>query len=229
MKTLALLFFLSFSLTTFAQSDYQINQAIEFFRTNKMANGEIKNVLTEKDIEGSPYLTAEFIKGDVYTSSKMQFVDIPLRYNIYNDEMQFQSPDGNIAAIAAPEVIEKVTFGDYTLEYIPFVNAKKMRRGFFKLVVKGNASLYARPNIEYREPVPPGAYKDPEPARFVGKPDTYYIRIGMDAAQKIENKNDLEVVFPDHNKEVAGFIKKNKVNQRKEDKLKALVEYYNSL
>ncbi|WP_167606581.1 hypothetical protein [Maribellus sediminis] len=229
MKTIALLFFLACSLSTFAQGDYQLNQAIDFFRTNKMVNGEIKNMISEKDIEGSPYLNPEFIKGDVYTSSKVKFVEIPLRYNIYNDEMQFQSPDGKVAAIAAPEIIEKVTFGDYTMEYIPFISAKKIRRGFFKLVVKGNATLYARPNIEYRQPVPPGAYKEPEPARFLEKTDSYYIRIGMDAAQKIESKSDLENVFPDHAKEVANFIKKNKVNQRKEDKLKALVEYYNSL
>ena len=229
MKTFILLIFLSLSLSTFAQSEYQLNQAIDFFRSNKMVNGEIKNILTEKDIEGSPYLNPEFIKGDVYTSSKVKFVEIPLRYNIYNDEMQFQSPDGKIAAIAAPEIIEKVTFGDYNMEYIPFVNAKKIRRGFFIVLVKGNATLYARPNIDYREPVPPGAYKEPEPARFINQPDSYYIRIGMEAAQKIENKNDLEAVFPDHKKEVADFIKKNKVNQRKADKLKALVEYYNSL
>jgi hypothetical protein len=229
MKTLILLLFLFLSLSTLAQGNYELNQAIDFFRTNKMINGEIKNMLTEKDIDGSPYLTEEFITGTVYTSSKIQYNDIPLRYNIYNDQMQFKSPDGKIAAIAAPEIIDKVVFGDYTMEYIPFINAKKVRRGFFVLLLEGKASLYARPNVDYREPVPPGAYKDAEAAKFIEKPYTYYIRIGMEAAQLIEKKKDLEAVFPDHKKEIENFIKKNKVNHRKEDKLKALVEYYNSL
>ena len=229
MKYILLITVFLLSLSSFAQNQYQLSQAMDFFRTNKMINGEIKNVLTEADIEGSPYMTDEFINGSVFTTSKIQYNDIPLRYNVYNDEMQFQAPDGNIAAIAAPEVIEKVTFGDYTMEYIPFTNAKKIRRGFFVLLVDGNVKLYARPNVEYRPPVPPAPYKEPEPAKFLAKPDTYYIRIGLEAAQLIENKKDLEEIFPDHKKEVATFIKKNKVNHRKEEKLKELVEYYNSL
>jgi hypothetical protein len=229
MKYILLITAFLLSLSTFAQNQYQLSQAMDFFRTNKMINGEIKNVLTEADIEGSPYMTDEFINGSVFTTSKIQYNDIPLRYNVYNDEMQFQAPDGNIAAIAAPEVIEKVTFGEYTMEYIPFTNAKKIRRGFFVLLVDGNVKLYARPNVEYRPPVPPAPYKEPEPAKFLEKPDTYYIRIGLEAAQLIENKKDLEEIFPDHKKEVATFIKKNKVNHRKEEKLKELVEYYNSL
>ena len=35
------------------------------------------------------------------------FTEISLRLNIYNDEMEFKSPDGNIAAIATPEIVEK--------------------------------------------------------------------------------------------------------------------------
>jgi hypothetical protein len=229
MKYILLITAFLMSLSGFAQNQYELSQAMDFFRTNKMINGEIKNVLTEADIEGSPYMTDEFINGSVFTTSKIQYNDIPLRYNVYNDEMQFQSPDGNISAIAAPEVIEKVTFGEYTMEYIPFTNAKRIRRGFFVLLVDGNVKLYARPNVEYRPPVPPAPYKEPEPAKFLEKSDTYYIRIGLEAAQLIENKKDLEEIFPDHKKEVAAFIKKNKVNHRKEDRLKELVKYYNSL
>jgi len=229
MKYILLITAFLMSLSGFAQNQYELSQAMDFFRTNKMINGEIKNVLTEADIEGSPYMTDEFINGSVFTTSKIQYNDIPLRYNVYNDEMQFQSPDGNISAIAAPEVIEKVTFGEYTMEYIPFTNAKRIRRGFFVLLVDGNVKLYARPNVEYRPPVPPAPYKEPEPAKFLEKSDTYYIRIGLEAAQLIENKKDLEEIFPDHKKEVAAFIKMNKVNHRKEDRLKELVKYYNSL
>jgi len=229
MKKLIVALLLFSGLTTFAQNDYELSQAMDFYRTNKLMKGEVNNSLTEDDIEGSPYLNKDFIDGSVYTTSKIQYNDIPLRYNIYNDEMQFKSPEGNVAAIAAPEVIEKVTFGDYTMVYVPFTNAKKIRRGFFILLVDGNAKLYGRPNVEYRPPVPPAAYKEPEPAKFMEQPETYYIRLGLEAAQKIEKKKDLEAIFPDHKKEVANFIKKNKINHRKEDKLKELVEYYNTL
>lgn len=229
MKHILFLIILLISHTAYAQTNYELSKAMDFFQTQKMFSGENKNMLTESDIEGSPYFTEDFVEGSVYTTSKVHYQDIPLRYNIYNDEMEFKSPEGGIAAIAAPEIIEKITFGEHTMEYIPFTNLKKIRRGFFILLEEGNAKLYARLNVDYKAPEPAAPYKDPEPAKFIEKPYSYYIRIGMEAAQKMESKNDVEAVFPDHQKEIADFIKKNKVRHRNEKKLKELVNYYNSL
>lgn len=229
MKKLLLAFSIFSSLTIAAQDNYQLRNAIDLFRSNIIADREMKNALTETDIDGSPYLNDEFITGEIFTTSKTQFSNIPLRYNIYNDEIEFKSPEGNISALGVPEIIDKLVFGDYTMIYAPYTYAKKMNRGFFIVIISGKASLYVRPNIDYIKPVPPAAYKDAKPAKFVKKVDTYYIRIGTDAAQLIENKKDLEKVFPDHKKEIAAFIKNNKINHRKEDKLKELVDYYNSL
>lgn len=229
MKNISLVFFILFSLTLSAQSDYQISNQLDFFRSNKIAKGEIKRTLTEADIKGSPYFNDDFINGNVYTTSKTMFSDIPLRLNIFNDQMEFKSPEGNIAAIATPEIIEKVTIEDHVWFYAPYSTAKKIKRGFLKLLVNGEAKLYVRPIVEFKDAVPPSGYKDAEPAQFKKQADTYYLRFGEEAAQLIENKKDLEKVFPDHKKEIAAFIKNNKINHRKEDKLKELVDYYNSL
>ena len=43
------------------------------------------------------------------------------------------------------------------------------------------------------------------------------------------NKKDVIDSFPDHKSEIETFVNKNKVNLKKEDGLKKLVEYYNSL
>ena len=229
MKRLLFVFSIFSSLTIAAQVNYQLRNAIDLFRSNIIANKEIKNALAETAIDGSPYLNDEFITGDIFTTSKTQFPDIPLRYNIYNDEIEFKSPEGNISALVAPEIIDKVVFGNYTMVYAPYNYAKRMNRGFFRLVTSGKASLYARSNIEYCEPVPPAAYKNAQPAKFIKKADSYYIRIGEDAAQKIENKKGLPEIFPEHYKEITVFIKRNKTNDRKEGDLKELVDYYNSL
>lgn len=229
MKTLSLIFVMLFNLSLGAQNNYELNSALDFYRSSQMEKGEVKNILSETDIEGSPYLNYEFINGNVYTKSKTQYTDIPLRYNIYNDEVEFKSLEGSIEAITDPETIEKVTVGDNVLVYIPYLTFKKTNQGFFKLITDGPTKLYARANIQYKEPVPAAPYKDAEPAKFVKKEDTYYIRFGEEAAQLIENKKDLVKVFPDHKKEIAAFIKNNKINHRKEDKLKELVDYYNTL
>ena len=229
MKNMLIVFFILFNLTLSAQSDYQISNQLDFFRSNKIAKGEIKRTLTEADIEGSPYFNDDFINGNVYTTSKTMFTEIPLRLNIYNDEMEFKSPNGNIAAIATPEIIEKITIGNDIWVYTPYSAGKRVSRNFLRLIAKGKVKLYVRPNVSFKDAVPPSGYKNAEPAQFKAQADTYYIRYGEEAAQLIENKKDLEKVFPDHKKEIAAFIKNNKINHRKEGKLKELVDYYNSL
>lgn len=211
-----------------AQVDYQISSALDFYRTNKMATGDFNQTITEDNIDGSPYLNNEFIEGTVFTTSKYQFVDIPLRYNIFNDDLEFRTADNKVMAMATPEIIERVTFGEYEMVYIPFFSAKKTKRGYFKVVVNGNISLLARPQILYQKPEEPGAYKEAKPAKFISKPDKYYLRNGMDEAVKIDKKSEVIDFFPAHNDDVSAFIKKNKIKTNKEAGLKKLVEYYNS-
>ena len=61
MKNILLVFFILFNLTLSAQSDYQISNQLDFFRSNKIAKGEIKRTLTEADIEGSPYFNDDLL------------------------------------------------------------------------------------------------------------------------------------------------------------------------
>ncbi|MEN8115814.1 MAG: hypothetical protein ABFS16_02485 [Bacteroidota bacterium] len=226
---IAAIFIISSTGLSNAQDIYQLRQAMDFFHTHQLQTGEWKKNLTESDIEGSPFLNDEFINGTIFTTSKFQFVDIPLRYNIYNDNLEFKTPEGQTLAMAAPETIEKAEFGDYKMVYILYINVKKIRRGFFKVLAEGQASLYAKPAILYKEPEEAGAYKEAEPAKFISRPDVHYIRIGMEPAKLVSNKKELIAAFPDYQEEVAAFIKKNKTKPNRPERLIELVGYYNSL
>lgn len=212
-----------------AQSSYQLAETLDFFKSYKMQTGDWMQTLSESDIEGSPFLNDEFITGSIYTYQRMQFNDIPLRYNIYNGNLEFKTPEDQILALAAPEIVEKAIFGNFVLSYVPFILSKKIKNGFLKLIEEGTVSLYAQPEIMYQKPQEAGAYKDAEPAKFMERPDGYFIRVGKEAATKFTNKKELISIFPDHQKEVADFIKKNKIKINKEKSLQQLVQYYNSL
>ncbi|WP_303918317.1 hypothetical protein [Draconibacterium sediminis] len=213
----------------YAQSIYDLRNAIDFFEANKISKGEYRTRLTESDIEGSPYLNDEFTTGTIYTYQKIQYNDIPLRYNIFNDEMEFQTPDKQILAIAAPEIVEKAVVGENTFSNIPYKLGNKVKRAYFILLSEGKLSLYARPEVLYQKPKEAAAYKEPEPAKFIKRPDTYYLRLNEQPAVKIESKKDLENFFTDHQSQLESFIKKNKIKPGKADKMMELVEYYNSL
>jgi hypothetical protein len=217
----------AFTQNTF-HSAYEIKQAIDLLDFNRRHSGNTSNVLTEANINGSPFLNDEFIEGSLFTTSKTQYVGVPLRYNIYNDQIEFLPGEGPAQELAAPETIEMIEYGDYIFEYIPYTVAKKIYRGFFIVEEKGNATLYSKPQVNFQDAKKPAAYQDAVPAQFIKRPDTYYIRVGMEPAMLIAKKKDLEEVFPDYENEIADYIKKNKVRPNNPESLKELVQFYNS-
>lgn len=219
----------SFAASSMAQTNYEMRQALDFFRSNKLVSGDWKNSLTESDIEGSPYLNDEFVDGTVFTVQKQQFVDVPLRYNIFNDQMEFKTQDGEVQAIATPEIVEKVNIGDIQMVYLPYSISKKIRKGFFTVIEEGKASLYLKHEIFFQKAVEPAAYKDAEPAKFEKRPDEFFIRVGSAEAQLIDNKKDLLDAFPDKQNEIEKFVKQNKIKTNNSENLLEVIRYYNSL
>jgi hypothetical protein len=186
-------------------------------------------VSTGADINGSPYLNDEFIIGTLYTVHKIQYADIPLRYNIYNDNLEFKTPSEEIQALAAPEIIEKAVIGETLLTNSPYLFSGKIKKGFFIIIEQGKASLYAKPGVVFLPATQPAAYKDAEPSKFAKKPEEYFIRIETGPAQLVTSKKNLISIFPDNQDKTEIFISKNKIKTNKHESLKELVKYYNSL
>ncbi|MCA1758954.1 MAG: hypothetical protein LC658_04210, partial [Bacteroidales bacterium] len=203
-------------------------KAMDSYRSTKLIGGGL-NALTEKDIEGSPYLNNDFISGKVITTTNAEYVDIPLRFNIYNDQIEFKTEGEEIMILAASEIIEKIEFGEYKIFYAPYSYAKKIKRGFFIVMEGGKADLYAKPEIKFIEATKPLAYQEAQPAKFNRRSDSYYIRIGMDEAKLVENKKTLVDIFPDNKDKIEEFIKKNKTKTNDPESLKELVQFYNSI
>jgi len=233
MKTyiLTLFFFLGLINYSYGQITlpYETQQTIDFYQTNKFITGSGNKTLDESNIKGSPYLDDEFNYGSIYTVQKMHFADIPLRYNIYNDDLEFKTPEGEVQALATPDIVEKAVFGSIQLVYCPYIVSNKNKKGFFVVLEEGKVSLYAKPGVIFREGTAPGAYKEPEPPKFVKKSDDYYLRVGSGQAQIIGNKKELIALFPDNQDKIKSFISKNKTKTNKPESLKELFKYYNSL
>ena len=209
--------------------DYQLRETMDFFQSSKTSTADWKLAFTKSDIKGSPFLNDDFVQGTVYTTSKTKYVGLPLRYNAYNDQLEFKTSDGQLQTMSQPETVEKIEFGEYNMVYIPYFNAKKIHHGYFIVLEEGKASLYLKSEVIFKEAEKPAAYHEAEPASFIKKPDCYYIRIGLEQAKKVDNKKELIAVFPDHNNEIEAFIKKNKIKASKPDSIIKVVKYYNSL
>ena len=225
-KYLTLFFLAIVSGTAFAQADYQVKQLSDYYRSNKMVTSDWKRDLTIEDIEGTPFLVKDYTNGTIYTIQKQKFVDVPLRYNMYNDRIEFQTADGNAAEIAVPDDVEKIEFGTYEFWYVKLSGGKK---GFLQVLEKGEACLYAQHKALFRDKKAPAAYQDAEPARFEQLPTVYFIGIMGEEAKPAGSKKELVQIFPDHQAEIETFISKNKIKSNKPESLTELVKYYNSL
>ena len=224
--TLLMIVFISAGLKA---QNYQLQNVYDFYRL-QMRNEKLSEPgLTENNIEGSPYDSKEFREGYLVTVTNQKYVGLFLRYNIFNDRIEYRDEAGNPMAIAYPEAINHVVIGSAKYIYSPYAVQKKVVKGFFRVAEEGRASLFIRKNIGFQEAQPAAAYKDPEPPKFLKKPDDFYIRIEPSEAKLISNKSDLPLAFPDKNDQIDEFIKKNKIKANREEDLAKLVRFYNSL
>lgn len=208
---------------------YELKGTDDFFRMNQLLNKTGNKELTLNDIDGSPYLDEEFINGTVFTTEKTKYENVPLRYNLYNGDLEFKNPAGELLVIAKPEIVEYAAFGDYRLVYCNFYQGPKPKQGFLLLIEEGKASLLSKLTVILKEGSQPAAYKDAEPPQFVRRADEYYIRMGTGIAKPAGNKKSVLEAFPDNQDKIDDFISKNKIKLNKTEGLAAVVKFYNTL
>jgi len=191
-------------------------------------NAAAKNVdITE--IQGSPFLTDSFVIGSIYTTGNGHFQNIPVRYNIYTDNVEYIMGVSSVLEFKNPETVEKVEFGNYKLIYLLQSNKNKSGNGFFVVLAEGKATLLAKLKVTLLNPSPPGGYNDAQPPRFSRNPDTYYIKVAKNHPNFIRNKRQLINSFPDSRDELSNYIKANNTKISDHKSLTELVQFYNSL
>lgn len=186
-----------------------------------------KKILNESDISGSPYLNKEFVLGSLLTNERIKYIDVPLRYNIYNDEIEFEMSEDSYLAIEAPETIKKATIGNDEFIYAVKRNKKGDQYGYYQLVSDGKVKLLSRYNIVFEEGTTTTGYKKPRPPRLIRNSNTFYLQIANNEPQQVSAKKDLEAIFGQQSQEMKAFIKKEKLNIRQEADLAKLIKFIN--
>ncbi len=187
-----------------------------------------RNNLTLNEISGSPYLDSEYKPGTVTTDDNAVYKDIPLRYNCFNDIMEFEK-DNKSYELLPKEKIKRIEFGGQVFIYKDIEGEGNNDKSFFQLLTEGKADLLARFGIKFYEAEELRGFADPKPARFDDFSETYYLSIDNGPAQMIGNNKKLVKAFGDKQREIGNFISKQKLSAKKVDDLKKIVAYYNSL
>jgi hypothetical protein len=195
------------------------------FRKNKYEHSIGEKI----DINGSPWENAEFVTGEIYTNGNQHYSGIPLRYNIYSNQIEFKKPEGGVFEISPPEIIDSVFIGDATYIFYPYGAGSKSQKSFFKVLTKGSPMLLLKMNIVLKEAELPGAYKDAVPASFERMADDFYLAEVPGDAVKFNGKKEFLELIKSHTAELEQFIKQNKTKFSKHDDMIKLMKFYYTL
>ena len=205
----------------YAQDNYttrEINDLIVHLDWNKTIHS------ISEEIQGSPYLNEEFMVGEVYYDGKYKVTDLPLRYNLYNDEIEYK--DNNTPmAIAQPDKIDKVIIGKNIFIYIKKNSLHKVS-GFVRIWNDESPSILTKMKVAFFEKEPPKAIVESKPARFERKYDIHYLMKSPEEIEKIKSVKKLIQSLGNHEKELTDFAKKEKISSRNPAELAKLLDHY---
>jgi len=183
-----------------------------------------------ENVVGNPYIDEQFQEGEILFKDSSVYEVTGLRLNHNNDQIEFKQ-DEQILAIPNPKDLISVSFGDHLFYYERYVKGKKILYSYFEVLVPGKISLYyRRASIIKREKLAPsemsgGNYRD-----YIRTVEDYYIKKEGEPAFLI-NKTQKSILkaLSDKEAELEEYIDQNKLKIKKEEHLKDLIEYYNSL
>jgi hypothetical protein len=181
-----------------------------------------------EDVQGSRYQNDSFQLSTVETT-KDTFYKVPMRYNVFEDVIEFKDAKGQLFLLDPLMTIKKVTIGDLELVVQPFNVDGQIKTGFFTLLSDGKIKLLAKKIVKFEPLVPAKALQYANtPAKFIKSPDQFYTRTGNNPAVQINKLKKTLEQFPDHQKSVLSFADRRKLGVKKDDLLD-IWAYYNAL
>jgi hypothetical protein len=232
MKQILTAFALVLCLYSFGQNDLKVQtdeiaQISDMENLLRALNYSSLSGFTEEDIEGSAYLDEQFDSGTVSLNTGIKYADIPLRYNVYNDQIEFRSRNGQMFNINNPESIRELTIGKTKFIYSDCIQNNKEKKFFAEVILEGNVSLIKHHRIKLQAAKPAETHKAAQAPRFVRIPSEFYILRNQES-KYFKNEKELLLLLSDKSKELKEMIKKEKLSVHAEKDLVQIINFYNS-
>jgi hypothetical protein len=177
-----------------------------------------------QDIEGSPYLDPEFREGIIWLEDTTAVL-LPLRYNIYTDEMEYRLEGVNYV-IGNTTIIKAVGIGPARFLFL----AVAEKGCYVEVLDSGRCDLLLKRSVRFK----PGEgtkpiVGTPTPAEFIRSSDAYFIRVKKSEPVAISNIKSIIMALQDEKDKVESFIAKKKIRRASKENLLMITRYFNSL
>lgn len=179
------------------------------------------------NVEGSPYLRADWIEGVVKLQNGQSFKGIQLKYDQVADELLFSHKGQTLSFVQPVREFKLLTPEKEMLFRNGFKTPEKhSEKMFFEVLFDGGTKLIGRRSKQITESK---EYNSATTTRkFVPVESLFIIRDG--SAVKIrKDKKSILSALSDKSNQLENYIKANNLNLKDEAGIVRLVEYYNSI
>jgi hypothetical protein len=150
---------------------------------------------------------------------------LPLRYNIYLNEMEYRLNGVNYV-IGNPAAVKKLVIGPSSFIYLAIMK----KGGYVEVLDTGRCTLLLKRSIRYK----PGEgakpiIGTPTPAEFVRGNDVYYIRVNKSEPIGVSSLKTVTLALEDQKEKIDSFITREKIRRASKENLLKIAKYYNSL
>jgi hypothetical protein len=190
---------------------------------NKVVSAE-----SEKGLDGSPWLTENWVPGTVTLINGRTIEGLNYRYNVYRNQLYFKYGDAEYM-VGSRDSIDYLKMDGKKFVYDNSDPEKKDKIRLMEVVVDGKARMY----VNYYPEIIPANYNialgSGNKNETVAVREAYLIKV-RSVLTVVDKKGKLiPVALADKNQEVSAFIKKEKISPKKRADIEMVVRYYNSL
>lgn len=172
------------------------------------------------------YLEPGWTHGQVILADQNILENMPLRYDIYHQQVQFIR-DGDTVAFAKPEEVASIIMNGRKLVYIEFSNEGKVEKGYFEVLSYGDTKLLLRRIVKYHEQRDPQSNLKEDV--FI-RENHYYIQKPGETPLPVEfNRTSVLNVLNDKELQIQEFMENNKLRMKTLEEIKKVLAYYNTL
>lgn len=223
--TLVLVFVLLNSLFTFSQIDNLtmfINGVMVEVKPPSIDDILDKDNIALKKTLHLIYLTPSFQSAKIDNNKK----NYSLRYNIYQDEMEFMREGKTYYTYKEENQI--INFEDIKKAFK--ILSFKNKLGYYQIKTQGNYSLYTKLIVQFNQGKPPkNNFEINIPASYYKKEDKIFISINNGELIKLpKKKKSFYNLFESRANEVKKFMKTNKLDRKKVEDLHKLFTFLNA-
>jgi len=196
------------------------------------ADGQKVNTSAYQDVSGSADYKMDWADGSLTRKSGKQYASVKLKYNAYNDQVEFQDSKGDALTPVFADVngFTIKGIGDNKTDMV-FANGfpavdNQTPASFYVVLSNGKTKLLKHISKSVKETQ---GFGDGTVTKNFADQQVYYVlKNGVMTKIKPEEK-DVLAALPDKAQQLTDYAKTNKIGFKKDEDLGKIFDYYNTL